>query len=165
MTTTKGEAAPATKPKRRIVGSTYPGSNAPRGRWPLAYKYLIFRIYEPYMGADGAAKNRAFAASLPTKTVIERIRFAAPDMYDWWMDTHPGANYTFDEWVKSKVFNRYYYMFTNVKTREAEVSTEHPSNWDICKNDTPEWHQIVAWVEDRLENGVPQEYHDELTAV
>lgn len=143
--------------KRRLVGVTQPGSHAPRGRWPLAYKYLIFRIYESFLGPYGAAENRAIAARAPVKQVIERIKFAAPDMYDWWMDEHPDADCTLEEWVSRVAYNRYFYMYTNVKTREAGVSTEHPDNWDCCKNNTPEWTEIVGWVEERLTLGAPPE--------
>ncbi|MDM0103756.1 hypothetical protein QTH97_02340 [Variovorax sp. J22R24] len=155
-----GEAAPKFRPKRRILGGNHPGSNAPRGRWPLEYKYLIFRVYESLLGPYGAAENRAIADRAPIKQVAERIKFAAPDMYDWWMDNHPDSTCSFEEWVRTTVYNRYFYMYTNVKTREAGISTEHPDNWDCYKKGTAEWQEIVAWVEQRLEFGAPPEVCD-----
>jgi hypothetical protein len=134
----------------------YPGSHASRGRWPLAYKYLIFRIYQS-LGASGDAANREFAA-VSTKAVADKIRFAAPDMYDWWTDTHPDTACTFEQWVRTTIYNRYFYMFTNVNTRAAEISTEHPDRWGCHINDTQEWRDIVAWVEERLAFGMPPEY-------
>ncbi|RYH52631.1 MAG: hypothetical protein EON54_14395 [Alcaligenaceae bacterium] len=148
---------PVFKAKRRVVGTNHSGNSAPRGRWPLEYKLLIYRVYESFLGPYGAAGNRAIAARAPTKEVIAKLKFAAPDMYDWWMDNHPDSDVSFDEWVRTTVYSRYFYMYTDVKTREAGVSSEHPYRWASYIGDTAEWREISAWVDERLTIGAPPE--------